>query len=228
MPNPQPPWASDTTTFPNRLRQHLEARQESAASLARAIQVSPQAVAKWLKGGAITYNSLRAVAHYLDVNWVWLGYGDNALRSVLPEAEKDDLFAQKRRAYLESCIASERRLQVAVELLDAGVIEENILTGICFWSPRARKHLGAPEDMVATHENFRNLLGPKNKLKVDNLYNGMINDHLTQAHYEGEHKQDPGSTLTAVFQVFKDDQGQPIRIIGVITRTTRVNPANFA
>lgn len=206
-------------TFPERLRSLLEAKQETAASLSRAIGVSPQAVGKWLKGGAINYKSLRDVSKYLDVNWVWLGYGDEALRSVQPEP--DDAFAQKRRAYLEACIASERRLHIAINLLDAGVIEENLLTGVCHWSPLAREHLCAPPGMEATHENFRALLSEKNKPVVDALYNRMLQEGLTRVFFEGEHKRDIGVNLEGVFEVFKDTFGQPIRVVGVITRSDR-------
>lgn len=206
------------STFPERLRSLLEARHETAASLARAIRVSPQAVGKWLKGGAINYNSLRDVARYLDVNWVLLGYGEEALRSA-QVAEASNEFGQHRRTYLENAIANERRLQTAVDLLNAGVVEEDLMTGACYWSPLAREHLCAPFGMEATHENFRALLSDKNKPLVDALYNDTLRDGLTRVVFKGEHKHDTDVTIEAVFEVFKDSAGLPVRIIGVITRS---------
>lgn len=206
------------STFPERLRTLLEAKHETAASLARAIGISPQAVGKWLKGGAINYSSLRDVARHLGVNWVLLGYGEEALRSA-QVTDSGDEFSQHRRAYLENTIANERRLQIAVDLLRAGVVEEDLMTGACYWSPLAREHLCAPFGMEATHENFRALLSDKNKPLVDALYNNTLKDDLTRVVFKGEHKHDAGVTIDMTFEVLKDSAGLPVRIVGVITRS---------
>jgi transcriptional regulator with XRE-family HTH domain len=69
----------ESETFASRLRQLMEERGETQASVATAVGVSAQAVAKWLGGGQIDEKNLRALAQFLQTNHIWLQYGDEEI-----------------------------------------------------------------------------------------------------------------------------------------------------
>ena len=71
-------------SFSLHLKELLEHRKLSLQSVANALDVSRTAVHKWTRGGEIDYGNLRKLAQLLDVNWIWLRYGEDALRDVQP------------------------------------------------------------------------------------------------------------------------------------------------
>jgi PAS domain-containing protein len=200
--------------FPDRLRKSLDDRHETAAGLARAIAVTPQAVGKWLKGGDIGFEVLQKVANHLGVNWVWLRYGDAALRS-LEEQRSQETFGQRRREFVEQVIANEERLSVAINLLDVGVIEEDLLTGKCYWNDPARRHLNAPSEILPSHDSFRALLSDDCKPLVDDFYNRTLLESSERATLLVRPRDALCPKVEIVFQIYRNDRGQPIRLIGV-------------
>lgn len=208
--------------FPDRLRALLKERQQTAASLARGISVSPQAVGKWLKGGDIGFDVLQEVSQYLNVNWVWLRYGDDALRSLQTQPQREvGPYGEMRRKHLEDVIASEGRLRIAMSILDKGVIEENLLTGECYWSEIARAHLGVDHEMAASHECFRSLFPDSHKPLVDDFYKKAMTERQDVASLVVESRVDTISSVDILFRIFRNDAGQPIRIVGVTTALSR-------
>jgi transcriptional regulator with XRE-family HTH domain len=57
----------------------LKLRGISQVQLAARLDLSAQAVSKWVKGGEIEHARLLGLAKILKVNWIWLRYGDDAV-----------------------------------------------------------------------------------------------------------------------------------------------------
>jgi PAS domain S-box-containing protein len=114
-------------TFADRLRRLLETRKQTASEIARQIGTTQQATSKWLKGGNIEYKNLRALADALQVDWLWLRYGDEALRDHgQPDAT---LMDQKRRQYIQEIMDTQERLRSALKVAQVATGELNPVTG---------------------------------------------------------------------------------------------------
>jgi transcriptional regulator with XRE-family HTH domain len=209
----------DETTFPERLKQLLKDKDETAANLARVIEVSPQAVGKWLRGGDINFDTLRKVANYLNVNWVWLRYGPAALEELQKENEKSGSLDFLRKEYLTSVMENERRHSKLFQTFDIGVWEENPITGIGFWSPIARRLLGALPDMQATHDNFRNLLLKEDQPVVDKLHSSILLGSENRAISQIRASAFPTTILDIHTVVERDEMDRPINMLGIIRRS---------
>lgn len=209
----------DETTFPERLKKVLADKQETAASLARAINVTPQAVGKWMKGGDINFDTLTKVARYLGVNWVWLRHGPQALDELQKEKDGIGTLEFLRREYLAEVIENERRHQRIFQTFEMGVFEENPITGGGYWSPVTRKLLGAPSVMEATHENFRKLVLAEDQPVVDKLHSSVLRGSEERAVFRFRASAFP-TTILDVYTVFeRDDGGRPMLMIGIIKRS---------
>jgi transcriptional regulator with XRE-family HTH domain len=68
--------------FSTRLQLLMNQKKLTLRTISDAVGASTAAVHKWCTGGDIKYEKLRLLASYLDVNWVWLRYGEEALSSV--------------------------------------------------------------------------------------------------------------------------------------------------
>ncbi len=67
--------------FSERLSHLMKEKQLTLAQVASAIGTSAPSVHRWTKGGEIDYGNLRLLADFLEVNWIWLRYGDEAITS---------------------------------------------------------------------------------------------------------------------------------------------------
>lgn len=120
--------------FADRLRESIAARNETQASVAAGINVSPQAVGKWVTGGRIDDENLKALSGYLGVNWLWLRYGEEAIE------ELDRWVADRERNYERS--AALRNWEAVLEQVRVGLWELDLLSGKfdscgpAFFSPR--------------------------------------------------------------------------------------------
>lgn len=206
----------DDTTFPQRLKMLLEKHRETAAGLARAIDVSPQAVGKWLRGGDVAYETLVKMARHLGVNWVWLRYGPVALEGLQKEREDAVPLEFLRREYLTEVMNNERRHQKIFQMLDVGVWEENPITGAAYWSPVTRRLLGVPPELEATHENFRSLVLEEDQPVVDALHSSVLLGSENRAIFTFRLSADPTKALDAYTAVERDDGGRPICMMGIL------------
>jgi transcriptional regulator with XRE-family HTH domain len=211
----------DETSFPQRLKTLLAERGETAASLARVIDVTPQAVGKWLRGGDISFDTLIKLARHLCVNWVWLRYGQAALDELQKEKEKVEGAGSLsldflRREYLTEVMESERRHQKIFRLMEMGIWEENPITGMGWWSPVTRRLLGAPLELEATHENFRALMLEEDKPAVDTLHSSILLGTENRAIFRFRVTASPTTILYAHTVVERDDAGRPINLAGFL------------
>ena len=135
-------------TFATRLRALLEQKRLTLAEVARAIGMSAPSVHRWTRGGEIDYENLRALAKYLDVNWIWLRYGDEAIQSLHETLSEEGALADERRRYIGEIMASEARLNLAQEMARAVTWEWNVLTDeLAVW-PGGEQIFGRPAEPV--------------------------------------------------------------------------------
>lgn len=67
----------------NRLKFTLARRKLQQKTVAQLMGVTAPAVYKWVVGGEIEYEKLRRLAALLEVNWVWLRWGEEAVNSAI-------------------------------------------------------------------------------------------------------------------------------------------------
>ncbi|WKZ86243.1 helix-turn-helix domain-containing protein [Ralstonia pickettii] len=142
-------------SFRERLKALMSAKEGATlAVIADACGCTPQAVHKWLKGGDIGYAYLKRLAAYFNVNWIWLRYGEQVEEDCDARHEKPGIgLSIERSRYLERIVESERLLRTALEMVDVGAWEMNVLAGRISYSVTARRLLGVderyPDDVVS-------------------------------------------------------------------------------
>lgn len=128
--------------FGERLKSLLKQKKLTQAQVAAAINTSVPSVNRWTKGGEIEYPNLRALADYLEVNWIWLRYGDEAIASLRENMPDNNPMTDMRREYLDDIMASEARMKSALEMAEIVNWEWNVLTGTVTFSANAEAVFG--------------------------------------------------------------------------------------
>ncbi|MEO8418043.1 MAG: PAS domain S-box protein [Methylophilaceae bacterium] len=125
-----------------RLKALLEQKQLTLAEVARAINMSAPSVHRWTRGGEIEYENLRALADYLEVNWVWLRYGDEAIEGLQETMSANGSAADERRKHLGQIMESEARMTLAQDMASIVTWEWNVLTDELTGSPNCEQIFG--------------------------------------------------------------------------------------
>ncbi len=117
-----PPVGENSDTFAVRLRSLLTERGISGAQLSRELSCSQQAVSKWLRNGRIDEPHLRALAEHLQVDWLWLRYGDEVIKG---RARSNSLSGMDslRTETFQRLVLAEERLSMAVDAAILGTWE---------------------------------------------------------------------------------------------------------
>lgn len=199
-----------------RLASVMRERKITQRKLALAVGVSAQAVGKWVKdGGDIEFPRLRLLSSILDVNWVWLRYGDEALASALEQAGTGDRVAILRYEVLRQAVEMEHRARAALGLLNIGVWEVNFATGENHWSVTTRQLLGAEPSARATQSLFRSLVVSDDLPGVDlSLIQAKKMGGIVEQRFRAKYQSKV--ILRAMGRAIKDRSGDVERIIGII------------
>jgi len=115
-------------SFAFRLKELLEYKKLSLQTVATALNVSRPAVHKWTKGGEIDYEKLRKLAAFLDVNWIWLRYGEEGLQAAGASSAVAIPMTDTRRRYMADIMESEARMKLAQEGARIVTWEWNLVT----------------------------------------------------------------------------------------------------
>lgn len=198
-----------------RLASVMRKRKITQRKLALDLGVSAQAVGKWVKdGGDIEFSRLRQLSSILNVNWVWLRYGDEAMASAQEQIGTEDRVAILRYEVLRQAVEMEHRARAALGLLNIGVWEVNFATGENHWSVVARQLLGADPSARATQSLFRSLVLAEDLPGIDlSLIQARKVGGIVEQRFRA--KSHPTVTIRALGKAIKDKNGDVERIIGI-------------
>ncbi|MDD1794219.1 helix-turn-helix domain-containing protein [Enterovibrio makurazakiensis] len=199
----------DQSGFSERLTSLLKQKKKTQAHVASAIGTSVPSVHRWTKGGQIEYKNLRSLAEYLDVNWIWLRYGDEAVESVQQMQVNDTAATNRRQEYLNQIMDSENRMRQALDMADIVTWEWNVLTGSVECSKNAATLFNVAEN------NLPNCMLPYTEKSIEELLNifGKDEPHTWDFSVEGTNKSIFWFTSRA--KLYFDVSGRPTKVIGV-------------
>lgn len=110
----------DDGQFSIRLQELIHREKLNNKDIAKALDVSQQAITNWIKTGGIDYENLRKLAAYFQVNWVWLRYGPDALNDTIVTANDASGDSHRNKlALLRQVAAIEEKHYHLLWLLDS-------------------------------------------------------------------------------------------------------------
>ncbi|MFY3771557.1 hypothetical protein AHYW_000660 [Providencia manganoxydans] len=149
---------TETQTFGQRLLALLKQKKMSQLKAAEALGISRTAVNKWTKGGMIDESNLESLAQLLNVDKIWLKYGEYANHS--------------SAAFPSSVIRNinEVHLQESTEIV---TWEWDLLTGELNYSDNVEDVYGIK---ITTNDDFWALMNQESKEKLINGYSKIIRE----------------------------------------------------
>jgi PAS domain-containing protein len=199
-------------TFAFRLKVLLEHKKLSLQQVADAVGISRPAVHKWTRGGEIDYSNLRRLAAFLDVNWVWLRYGDDAVTDLglgKTELPMTDL----RRRYTAEIMSNEARMKQAQEAAGIVTWEWNLVTDELIYSSNCARLYGRE---IRTNEEFWEILHPEDALWLDaNALKEVVASHAPRV-WDFRIILPDGQIrwIESRLATLSDDAGRPVRVVG--------------
>jgi PAS domain S-box-containing protein len=125
---------------------------------------------------------------------------------------------EKLRLSEERLRKSEATLRLAIEATGLGTFDFHPPTGELVWSDLAKLHLGLPPEAEVGYEVFLSGLHPDDRGRVENLVrealrSGSAGQHTLEFRTAGigDGKE---RWLAALGQVFHDEKGEPVRLVG--------------
>lgn len=145
------PKSNSRLDFSDRLTLLLKQKQLTLAQVANAVGKSVPSIHRWTRGGEIDYENLRALASFLEVNWIWLRYGDEAIEELRDSVSSNESIANERREYLGKIMENEARMNLAQDMAGIVTWEWNVLTNEFTGSPNLEQVFGLPITRVRPH-----------------------------------------------------------------------------
>lgn len=195
--------------FGERLKMLLKQKQLTQAQVANAVGTSIPSVNRWTKGGEIEYQNLRLLASFLEVNWVWLRYGDEALDSLQKTAQQPGPMNDMRREYLDQILANESRMKTALQMAQIITWEWSVLTGTVTCSENAAELFGVDQ------EHLPNCMTPFKEMALNELIAQFGNEQPYDWDYEVVTKQQELRWFTSRAKLVFDSANRPLKIIGI-------------
>ena len=216
----------DDDSFAGRLKGVLTRGRIQLKQVAAALGVSPSAVHKWTRGGEIEYANLLALARFLNVNWLWLRYGDRALADLEANLSTDTRAREGRQKHLAAIMESEARMTFAQEISGVVTWEWNLLTDAVAYSPNAARLFGRP---IRTLDDFWHCVAPEDAPGVQaaiaqNLAEGGVYAHESRIIPAPDTVRWIVSRATLV----RDAQDRPVKMIGLSLDITERRTAEAA
>lgn len=205
-------------SFSLHLKELLEHRKLSLQSVANALDVSRTAVHKWTRGGEIDYGNLRKLAQLLDVNWIWLRYGEDALRDVQQTEVVELPMTEVRRRYTAEIMENEARMKLAQENARIVTWEWNWLTDAVSYSANVKDVYGWP---VRRNEDFWIHVVPEDVEALQRIYRQCMEDGSSYE-YDFRIIQSDGSVrwITSRGASLRDSAGRLVKMIGISMEST--------
>ncbi|SDV07247.1 PAS domain S-box-containing protein [Pseudomonas vancouverensis] len=200
-------------SFAFRLKELLELNKLTLQVVGTALGISRTSVHKWTRGGEIDYDNLRKLADFLKVNWIWLRYGEEALRD-LQGAESVELpMTDLRRRYTTEIMESEERMKLAQEGARIVTWEWNLVSDEVTYSPNVEEVYGWS---VHTNEEFWSHLAQDDVLAMQAMYDRAINEG-SGCEFDFRIFQPDGSLrrISSRATAVKDAVGRTVKMVGI-------------
>lgn len=207
--------------FGERLKQLLKQKELTQAQVAKAVGTSVPSVNRWTKGGEIEYDNLRVLADFLNVNWVWLRYGDEAIESLQSVKADNDAMTDMRREYLNQILDNEARMKSALEMAQIVHWEWNVLTGALTLSDNAEAVFGCDPKTIET------AMLPFANHELDTLLNQFNLQFPYSWDFQIEH-QEKTRWFSCSARLQFDSSQRPVKVIGVSADITARKSAEQA
>ena len=205
-------------TFGDRLILLMRRDNYTNKALGDKIGVSGQSVGKWKTNGNIEFEKLTALADVFKVNWIWLRYGEEALHAVC-EKRAQDMLAEERRKWIEELKYKEAWNRLALKAANIGTWDAYPETDCLNWSPTTFEIFGVdPKTFTGKKSFFDERVYPPDLEKLQQDY--IVGLNSPDGKYRCDHRIVlPDNSLRWVRergQVFKDEDGKPSRVLGVV------------
>lgn len=213
-------------SFAFRLKELLEHRKLTLQAVGNALGISRTAVHKWTRGGEIDYDNLRALARLLEVNWIWLRYGEEALQD-LQKAEPVELpMTDVRRKYTAEIMESEARMKLAQENARIVTWEWNLITDEVTYSANVEDVYGW---RVTRNEEFWPHLPAEDVAAMEAMYREAIASGRG-SEYDFRIIRPDGSLrwISSRATVVRDSAGRSVKMIGISMDNTERKTAEEA
>lgn len=137
--------------FSVRLTALLKEKQLTLVQVANAVGKSVPSIHRWTRGGEIDYENLRALAKFLEVNWIWLRYGDEVIEEFKESISSNQSVANERLEYLSKIMENEARMNLAQDMAGIATWEWNVLTNELQGSPNFEQIFGQSITKTRSH-----------------------------------------------------------------------------
>lgn len=197
---------TEPETFKERLLKLLKQKKMSQLKVGEQLGVSRTAVNKWTKGGMIDEDNLNKLADLLDVDKIWLKYGE---------------YTQSQHP--QSSVGGTRNIN-EVHLQESAEIvtwEWDLLTGELNYSDNVEAVYGIK---ITTNEDFWALMDPASKDKLVNGYSKIIKEGGAhemdfKINWEGDYRW-----ITSRAAGVKGPNGKVTKLVGIsLDNTERKN-----
>ncbi|MCX4187282.1 PAS domain S-box protein [Methylophaga sp. OBS4] len=209
--------------FGERLKELIKQKQLTQAQVASAIGTSIPSVNRWTKGGEIEYDNLRALSDFLEVNWIWLRYGDDAIESLKSITSENKTMTDMRREYLTQILDNEARMKSALKMAQIVNWEWNVLTGTLNLSDNAESVFGCAPD------NVRQNMLPFADQPIEEIIE--LFRHVSPYTWDFRHSTTPDGIekwFTSTGKLVFDTLQRPVKVIGVTTDISARKNAELA
>lgn len=212
--------------FAFRLKELLEHKKLTLQAVAEVLGVSRTAVHKWTRGGEIDYDKLRRLSALLEVNWIWLRYGEQAQQDAQNSTPHVLPMTDLRRKHTAQIMESEARMKLAQENARIVTWEWNLLTDEVTYSSNVEKVYGWP---VKRNEDFWSHIPPEEVPALQAVFDRSISSgqpcdtDFRMVTPEGEVRW-----ISSRATPLLDDAGRALKMIGISMDTTARKSAEEA
>lgn len=206
---------SDKNGFSNRLLALMNEKKLTLGDVAKAIRKSVPSVHRWTHGGEIDFDNLVLLATFLDVNWVWLRFGDEALQSMRLDTNIKNEDSDVRTKYLEEIIENETRMKLALTMAQVVCWEWSVLTKTLKFSESSEQILGIKLNQIS------NSVFPF----ADEDIPSLISKFPNKSYLSWDFKVNPTETIEEKWfssraKMIFDSMERPLKVIGICADIT--------
>jgi PAS domain-containing protein len=205
---------NSTNGFSERLVSLMQQKELTLAQIANAVGKSAPSVHRWTRGGEIDYENLRVLADFLEVNWIWLRYGDDAIKSIEETQSTQNPMSDIRRKYLSEIMESEARMKSALEMAHVVSWEWNVLSGTLSFSENASQVFNADPEII------RKQLLPFEHLKIEELVVKFKDNTPHNWDFSLQTSSSSERWFTSRGMIVKDSMQRPLKLFGISSEIT--------